>query len=180
MTDPQRLFLSPADSTPERPAERPAREFQRLVNQDLRDRWAAGPAYKILSRPENLTRWLQVLTDIRHSIHLQNAHDNAVLNAHPGRSSGDPDPEYIQAKKTIADRKRARQRTLRGVNERTGEVRRLIGTQPVTGKPLGIVVQYLVHADSMLRDGEVDDARAKLAALLRMLTTENSDRQTEE
>ncbi len=36
-------------------------EFDRLVNQDLRDKFAAGPAYEMLSRLENRVRWLQAL-----------------------------------------------------------------------------------------------------------------------
>lgn len=166
---PPPTFLAVGDPVPVF-EERPSREFERLVNDDLRDKFAAGPAYKILSRPENLVRWLQILVDIRRSILSQNTHDNAKLRAHPDRPDGGPTPaSYAAARQQVDSQKRSRERALRAVIERIGEVRRLIGTEPLTKRSLGIVVNVLVDADSMLRAGEVDDVRFKLAALLKTL-----------
>lgn len=151
---------------------RPSLEFERLVDEDLRDKFGSGHAYAVLSRRENLVRWLQVLTDIRRSILSRNAHDNAVLRAHPDRPDGGRTPRsYLEAKKAIDERKRARERLMEAVNERVGEVRRLIGATPLSRRTAGMVSQWLVDIDSTLRDGDVDDAREKLTVLMAIVTS---------
>lgn len=147
------------------------RNFERLVNADLRDHKGAGPQYAILRRKENRVRWLQMLISIQHSIMQQNAHDNATLKAHPGRlrTSGRVSQEYLDAKREIEERKRPRERALRAVNERLGEARRLVGTDPLSKWTAGRVVAYLAEVDVLLEDGSVDEARLKMASLMRSL-----------
>ena len=167
------VFKSAADPAPRVRSERPSREFERLVNEDLRDKFAAGPAYKVLSRPENRVAWLQALTGIRESINAQNAHDNALLAAHPDKPSGGPTPEsYANAKREIEERKRRRSRAIQAVNERIGEAQRLIGIKSVEGRQLGVVVEGLLVAQSLVAEGRCDEASRKIAYLLRTLTGE--------
>ncbi|MGW4720730.1 hypothetical protein [Nocardia sp. NPDC004260] len=144
------------------------RNFERLVNADLRDPKGIGPQYAILRRKENRVRWLQTLVSIQQSIMQQNAHDNATLKAHPGRlrTSGRVSQAYLDAKREIEERKRPRERALRAVNERLGEARRLIGSDPLANSTAGRVVAYLAEVDLLLREGNVDDAVRKVRSLM--------------
>lgn len=163
------LFMAATDQAQDRYSERPGREFERLVNADLRDRFAAGPAYKTLSRKENLFRWLQTLIDIEESIKVQKFHDRELLQTHPDKPIGGglTPQSYADAKREIADRNRRRARTLQAISERIGEVRRLIGVEPVPS--VGEVVQRLLIIDSLLRDDDVESAREALATTLKKL-----------
>lgn len=147
------------------------RNFERMVNADLRDPKGIGPQYAILRRKENRVRWLQMLTSIQHSIMQQNAHDNATLKAHPDRPRpGELTPQsYLDAKLEVETRKRPRERALRAVNERLGEARRLIGSDPLSSSTAGRVVAYLAEVDLLLEGGSVDEARRKMASLMRSL-----------
>jgi hypothetical protein len=175
------VFLSAADQPP-RPAQarpttkpiRPSETFVRMVSADLRDKFTTGPAYKVLSRPENRVAWLQALHDIRDSIGAQNGHDNALLATHPDRAAtGGPVSEaYAEAKRMVQDRKRRRLRVLQAVTERIGEVRRLIGVEPLEGRALGVVVDGLLAVQRCVAEGRSDDASQKIAALLRDLAEE--------
>lgn len=164
----QPVFIAAFDQ----PQERAGREFERLVNADLRDKFAAGPAYLIISRPENRVRWLQALISIQHSIMQQNAEDNASVRAHPDRPTGGVAPaSYIAAKQEVDSRKRSRERALRAVNERLGEVRRLIGTDPISKTTAGRLAACLADIDQYVADGELDCARYRLSALMRSLAS---------
>lgn len=173
---PTPVFISAGEQSPEPHRERSSREFERLVAQDLRDKFAAGPAYVVLSRPENRVAWLQVLHDIRDSIGDQNAHDNALIAAHPDKPfGGGVTPEsYANAKREIEDRKRRRSRAMQAVTDRIGEVRRLIGVEPLEGRTLGRVVDGLLAIRRCVDEGRCDDASQKIALMLRDLGVEGS------
>lgn len=168
------VFKSAADPAPRVRSERPSREFERLVNEDLRDRFAAGPAYKVLSRPENRVAWLQTLNNILERISAQNGHDKALLAAHPDKPIGGGlvPQSYADAKRVIQERRRRRARAMQAVTERIGEVRRLIGVEPLEGRTLGIVVDGLLAVQRCVAEGRSDDASQKIAALLRDLAEE--------
>lgn len=171
------VFISaadaPAEPAPPRP-ERPSREFERLVSEDLRDKFAAGPAYKVLSRPENRVAWLQTLHDIIQSIGAQNSHDNALLAAHPDKphGGGHHSPAYADAKREIQERKRRRGRVVQAANDRISEVRRLIGAEPLEGRALGFVVSGLLAVQRCVEEHRSDDALQKITVMLRALTEE--------
>ncbi|WP_159840167.1 hypothetical protein [Nocardia sp. CY41] len=144
------------------------RNFERLVNADLRDPKGIGPQYAILRRKENRVRWLQMLVSIQQSIIQQNALANATLKSHPDRPApGELTPQsYLDAKREVEERKRPRERALRAVNERLGEARRLIGSDPLANSTAGRVVAHLAEVDLLLREGNVDDARRKVRSLM--------------
>lgn len=177
MTAQSPLFRAP-ESAPQRSQHRrDDADFEEMVNADLRDFHFTGPQVAVLRREENRVRWLQVLTDIRTSILSQNAHDNALLKAHPDRPEAGRNAKrsYLQAKREVEERKQSRERVLRGVNERIGEARRLIGVERVPLRTVGLMVHELVEVDSMLRDGSVEQARNRLASVMRLLTDPTED-----
>ncbi|MEU2013063.1 hypothetical protein [Nocardia sp. NPDC019302] len=147
------------------------RNFERLVNADLRDPKGVGPQYAILRRKENRVRWLQMLVSIQQSIIQQNALANATLKSHPDRPApGELTPQsYLDAKREIEERKRPRERALRAVNERLGEARRLIGSDPISSSTAGRLVAYLADVDLLLASGETDEARRKVRSLMWIL-----------
>jgi hypothetical protein len=151
--------------------ERPDREFERLVNADLRDKFAACPAYKVLSRKDNLVRWLQTLNDIRESISAQNGHDNAALASHPDKpvGGGDTPQSYADAKREVVERKRRRSRAMQAVTARLGEVRRLIGTEPLQERAVGEVIDGLLMVRRCVLEGRDDAAMEKITSLILML-----------
>lgn len=147
------------------------RNFERLVNADLRDHKGTGPQYALLRRKENRVRWLEMLTSIQHSIMQQNAHDNASLKAHPDRchTNGRVSQAYLVAKREMEERKRPRERALRAVNERLGEARRLIGSDPISNSTAGRLVAYLAEVNLRLEGGNVDEACRMVSSLMRSL-----------
>ncbi len=157
--------------------ERPDREFQRLVNADLRDKFAAGPAYAVLSRPENRVRWLHTLLSFRESIKTQTAHDRAALHTHPDKpvGGGFTPQAYADAKREMSERQRSRDRATQTIIERTGEVRRLIGTDLIPERAIGAVVGDLLTALRCLDDGNAADARRKIIALIVALAGNSDD-----
>lgn len=151
------------------------RNFDRLVNADLRDSRGIGTQYAVLRRKENRVRWLHTLLSIRQSITSQNAQDNARLQSHPDRPTGGrPSKAYVAAKTEIADRKAEREQAMRVVNERIGEARRLIGAAPIERSTAGAIVCQLLKADAFLHDGDVGEARQMLAGLVRALNGEEA------
>lgn len=156
--------------------DRPSRPFERLVNDDLRDKYSAGPAYAILSRPENLLRWLHTLNEFRESILTQNAHENAILRAHPERASGGATlAGYAEDKRRIEERKRGRQRTLQAVNHRISEVECLIGPDPLSREMRGVIAGRLTEIDALLGNGDIDGAQKILRFLLRRVAGATND-----
>ena len=146
------------------------RNFERLVNADVRDRKGIGAQYALLRRKENRVRWLQMLIQIQHSIMQQSAQDNAYLKAHPSRATnGVPAESYLVAKKAVEERKAVRGRALRAVTERIGEARRLIGSDPLSDTTAGRLAASLVQVDLLLEQGDVASARRRVAGLLRLL-----------
>ena len=111
---------------------------------------------------------MQMLVSIQHSIMQQNAHDNATLRSHPDRPRpGELTPQsYLDAKREVEERKGPRERALRAVNERLGEARRLIGSDPLAKSTAGRVVAYLAEVDLLLKEGNVDDAVRKVRSLM--------------
>lgn len=168
------VFMSAGSQPPQPRQQRLSREFERLVKEDLRDKFAAGPAYAVLSRSENRIAWLQTLHGIRDSIGAQNAHDKALLAAHPDRPvGGGVTPEsYANAKREIEDRKRRRSRAAQAVTDRISEVRRLIGVEPLEGRALGQVIDGLLTVQRCVTQRRCDDASQKIALLLRALSEE--------
>lgn len=151
------------------------RNFERMVNADMRDSRGIGTQYAVLRRKENRVRWLHTLISIRQSIISQNAHDNARLRSHPDRTAGGrPSKAYVDAKSEIADRKAKRERAMRVVNERIGEARRLIGAAPIARSTAGAIVCQLLEADAFLHDGGVEEARRMLAGMVRALSGEEA------
>ncbi len=157
--------------------ERLGREFERLVNDDLRDKYAAGPAYAVLSRPENRIRWLHVLVGICESIKTQDAHDHAALYARPDKPvGGGPTPDaYAEAKRVMLERRRSRNRTMQAVEGRIREVRRLIGTDLVPERMVGDVVGELVTVLRVVRASDLEDAARRITALILAVVGDASD-----
>lgn len=151
------------------------REFECLVNNDLRDKYAAGPAYAVLSRPENLVRWLHTLVGISESIKTQTAHDKAALHTHPDKPiGGGPTPQsYADAKQKMQERKRSRDRTMQAVIGRIREVQRLIGPDPVAQVALGAVVGDLVTVRQCICNGDAPAAVQLITNLICTLTSED-------
>lgn len=146
------------------------RVFENMVNADLRDKDGTGFAWEVLRAPVNRSRWLTALIGIRESINVQNAHDNAILKAHPGKSSGAPTPGYVQARADHAERRRPRMRTMQAVMERITEAQQLIGTLPVSQVTAGRLAVELVDIDRILAEGSIEGARTKLQLTIKTLT----------
>lgn len=154
------------------PRQRPSRTFELLVNDDLRDQYAAGSAYEILSRRENLVSWLWTLDSIVESIKAQDAHEKALLDSHPDKPvGGGPTPEsYVEAKRSMLERKARRDRKKQAVIYRMNEVRRLISTAGLSTFDSGDVIGWLLIVRNHLAKGQIEDAASTITDLIDGLT----------
>ena len=147
--------------------ERSDREFHRLVNEDFRDRFAAGPANAVLSRPENRVRRLYTLVGMCESIKIQNGLDKDALPAHPDKpAGGGPTPgSYADAKRKMLECQRSRDRAMQAVTGRIAEVRHLTGTDLVPARAIGEVVGDPVTVLRCIRNSLDRGARRRVAEM---------------